>query len=278
MNKDFEYIKFEFICGAEIAEILPAYLESYEFEVFEENENGINAFVQSNLYHEDIKTAVDELAEQFDFTYKIVHIPFQNWNAVWESNFQPIVVDDFCGIRADFHEPLQHVEHELVITPKMAFGTGHHETTFMMIQAMRKINFDSKSVFDYGCGSGILAILAARLGATHAVGVDNELPSYESTIENATINGVGDKITSIYGTLEAVEAENFDVILANINRNVILMTLHTLINKSAKSAYLLFSGFIEDDLELMKVAFMDKGLTIEAVNKKGKWCCVVCKK
>jgi ribosomal protein L11 methyltransferase len=221
---------------------------------------------------------IKDWSEQFQFQYKTENIPYQNWNEVWESNFQPIIVDDFCGIRAEFHEPLKNVKHELIITPKMAFGTGHHETTFMMIQAMAQLELKGTNVFDYGCGTGVLALLAGKMGAKTLVGVDNEKPSYESTIENAEINGQAEKTTAYFGTLEAVSETDFDVILANINRNVILMTLHLLLPKLKTGGYILFSGFLQIDLEMMHKTMKDNGLSIIETKQKDKWCCLVCKK
>ncbi len=278
MNKNFEYIKYSFACNEDTTAFLPAFLGDFDFEVFEETETGLEAFMQSELYHEGVETQIKDWSEQFQFEYTKTTIPYQNWNQVWESNFQPIVVDDFCGIRAEFHEPLQGVKHELIITPKMAFGTGHHETTFMMIHAMAQLDMKDTNVFDYGCGTGVLALLAGKMGAKTLVGVDNEKPSYESTLENAEINGQADKMTAYFGTLEAVAETDFDVILANINRNVILMTLHLLLPKLKTGGYILFSGFLNEDLELMQKTLTENNLSIIETKLKDKWCCLVCRK
>jgi ribosomal protein L11 methyltransferase len=271
------YYQYNFHCNPETTEILPALLEELPFDMFEETETGIAAYIRADDHTDDIEQQVNALKSDFDFTVEKIFIEAQNWNAVWESNFEPIVVDDFCGVRADFHPPTQNVTFDLVINPKMAFGTGHHETTYMMLQTMRNMPFEGKKVLDYGAGTGILAILAAKLGATNIDAVDNEYPAYEGTIENAVLNDVS-VIESYYGTLEVIEGSNYDVILANINRNVILASLQTLYDKLAKGGTILFSGFIPDDKTLMLHAFEQQGLTVENVEQRGNWLCVKCLK
>lgn len=243
------------------------------FDTFEETENGINAYIKKNDFNEDVENQLVELSNTFNFEYSIDEIIGQNWNEVWESNFNPIIIGEFCGIRADFHATIANVEHEIVINPKMAFGTGHHETTHMMIEMMQKIDFQSKRVFDYGCGTGILAIMAGKLGATEIVGVDNEYPAYESTIENSEINGVP-FIKSIFGTLKDVNDSDFDVILANINRNIIINSLDVLIEKLKPNGIMMMSGFLKEDESFMRNAIEMKGLNYIETKQKGNWVCM----
>ena len=143
-------------------EMLIALLSQSAYNGFEEEEFGFKTYISESDYQEEIFL---QLAEKFDFSYKVKLIPNQNWNAIWESNFQPIRINNFCGIRADFHPSFIKVKHAITINPKMAFGTGHHETTLSIMEVMETLNFKGKKVFDYGCGTGILAILAAKMGA-----------------------------------------------------------------------------------------------------------------
>lgn len=258
---------------SDFSEALVALMSEMPFDTFEESEIGVKAYIKKLDFNQDIENQLVELSNTFNFDFSIEEIEAQNWNEVWESNFNPIVIGDFCGIRADFHAPIPNVEYEIVINPKMAFGTGHHETTHMMIEAMKNIDFHSKRVFDYGCGTGILAIMAGKLGATEIVGVDNEYPAYESTIENAEINGVP-FIKSIFGTLKDVNEGNFDIVLANINRNIIINSLDVLFDKLNPEGIMMMSGFLKEDESFMRNAIEMKGLTFIETKQKGNWICM----
>lgn len=253
-------------------EILMAFLGELSFESFEETEQGFNAYLAESNHDDALKNRLSELQGTYKFSWLTEKIVPQNWNAVWEAGFQPIQVADFCGIRADFHEPIPEVKHELIINPKMAFGTGHHETTFMMIQRMAELEFTDKKVFDYGCGTGVLAILASRLGAKQIDAVDIEEPAYENTIENASINQV-DNIDIFHGTLSAIQQTNFDIILANINRNVILESLPALYDKLNASGIVLISGILIEDQQLVINKALDSGFKLENKLEKGEWTC-----
>lgn len=272
MNNNYFCISFN--NTAELSEVIIALLGELPFDTFEETPTGgVKAYIKAADYSAAVATEVEQLAEQFDVSFQQLEIESENWNEVWESNFHPIVIDHFCGIRADFHQPIADVKHEIIINPKMAFGTGHHETTFMMIQMMEDMDFHQKSVFDFGCGTGILAIMASKLGATEIVGVDNEYPAYESTIENATLNGVP-FITSIFGVLENVTQGNFDVIFSNINRNIIVNSLDVLVEKLKTNGTILFSGFLKEDENYMKSAITASGLQYISSKYKGDWVCI----
>lgn len=186
MNND--YIEIDIKTSEETAEMLMALLGDLPFEMFEENSEGVKAYIKKKDYSEDIDAYLSELQDAIDFSFEKNEIEGQNWNEVWESNFHPLRIGDFCGIRATFHESLQPIEHELIINPKMAFGTGHHETTHLMIEAMQHLDLKGKTVLDYGCGTGILSFLAKKLGAGVLEAIDNDYPAYESTVENAEIN------------------------------------------------------------------------------------------
>jgi ribosomal protein L11 methyltransferase len=251
-------------------EIIMAVLSDLPFDTFEETTTGVKAFMPESDWNESIEQQITALSEEFDFSFEKTFIPYQNWNVIWESNFQPIRVDDFVGLRADFHPPTEGVVFDLVINPKMAFGTGHHETTYMVMQLMQYIDFVGKKVLDYGCGTGILAILASKMGATDLEAVDIEEPSYENTIENCAINGVHN-VKSFCGTLDVVPSSNFDIILANINRNVILYSLPDLKKRLNKGGILLISGFLKQDEQILLDATAKQGFQHIETKQRGNW-------
>ncbi len=251
-------------------EVLIALLGHLPFDTFEENETGFNAFLPDAGGQEAVDAEITELQKCFNFQFEKTHIPGQNWNEIWESNFHPVIVGSFCGIRADFHEPLPGMEHELVINPKMAFGTGHHETTFSVIEIMQGIQFTGKTVLDYGCGTGVLAILASRLGARHVEAVDIEVESYRNTVENSQVNRA-ENVQAIHGILGDVPGTEFDIILANINRNVILDSLGPLYELLKPEGILVVSGFVLDDEQLMAGSLQNHGFAILETKKKNNW-------
>ncbi|MBL0129803.1 MAG: 50S ribosomal protein L11 methyltransferase [Chitinophagaceae bacterium] len=238
---NFIQIEFQNI-NATQSDLLLAQLNEMGFTGFEELENSLKAFIPAQDFDE---VAIVALATKDDLTYSKSDIAETNWNAVWESNFQPVLVDDYVGIRADFHEPLTGVDYEIVITPKMSFGTGHHATTYMMIQQMRKIDFTGALVFDFGTGTGILAILAEKSGAKKIIAVDND----DWSIANSKENAVRNNCTKIeFKKTERIPEETkFDIILANINKNVILANFSSLVNQLAPDGILLLSGLLEAD-------------------------------
>ncbi|MFK7950118.1 MAG: 50S ribosomal protein L11 methyltransferase [Saprospiraceae bacterium] len=282
------YHNYKITALPEMAEIIMAFLGQLGFDTFETTEEGVDAYISEREHTETVQDEVKRLKSQFSFDYVIEQIAEQNWNAQWEANFKPVVVRDFCAVRASFHDPIPNVEFELVINPKMAFGTGHHETTFMVVDVMQGLNFERKRVFDYGCGTGILAILASKLGADMIDAVDIENESYLNTIENAEINDVHN-INAFEGTIEVIDGNDYDVILANINRNVILATLPELRSKlatevsprfrdaagQAKAGKLIISGFLKEDEGILRQACMDNDLTIEKVLTKNNWLCML---
>ena len=266
------YYKYAVVCDSDKVDLLIGITAQQPFDSFEETETGFSAFIREQDDSEATSTAMRAYANQFDFSFEKVFIPYKNWNEVWESNFQPIEVEDFVRIRADFHPAAPGFEHEIIINPKMAFGTGHHETTYMMMVIMRDLDLKNKTVFDYGCGTGILAILAAMRGATELDAVDIEQPSYENTLENARINKA-ENIETFHGTLETVPARKYDCILANINRTVILPSLAELYNRLEQDGDLLISGFLAEDADLMENATREAGFVTVRTEKRGNWIC-----
>ncbi len=255
-------------------EILIALLAEYlPFDSFEEKAEGLEAYLAEEVEPGQVEPMLKDLAEQYDFRYSYELLPDKNWNEEWEAAFQPVKVDNFCMIRADFHPADPQVTFDLVINPKMAFGTGHHETTFMMIKMMEDLDFTHKKVLDYGCGTGVLAILASKMGAQEIDAVDIEAPAYENTIENAQINDVFN-VRAIHGTLQAVIDEGYDLILANINRNVILESLRPLRKKMKPTSILLISGILKQDEALIREAIQKNGFTLTSRLEKGEWLCM----
>jgi ribosomal protein L11 methyltransferase len=222
------YWQYTIHTDPERAEPLLGLLSILPFNSFTATEDGWLAYLSDTEDWQALEVALQGYQSIIPFTFEKEKMPDQNWNAVWESNFQPIQVGTFCGVRADFHPPFDGVKYDLVIQPKMAFGTGHHETTYMMMEQMEKLEWPGKKVLDYGAGTGILAILAAQLGAATIDAVEIEAPACENAIENTERNGTP-QVRVIAGTLDAVPKQSYDIILANINRNVILDSMSAFI-------------------------------------------------
>lgn len=260
---------------AEVNDILVAYLSDYKFNGFGEEDGALIAYIDEGDYTSELKQSLETLTNQYQLNVSSSIIENQNWNAKWESDYQPVWVDDFCAIRATFHEPITTVKHEIIVTPKMSFGTGHHATTYMMMKQMQHLDFNAKTVFDYGCGTGVLAILAHKLGATDLDAIDIDSWAYENTLENITINESQDAIQVYCGEIDKAPEKEYDFVLANINRNVILGTMEAMGSRLKKGGYLLTSGFLEEDVELVKAAAAKIGLTLHKKVEREKWRCLV---
>ncbi len=249
--------------------ILIALLGESGFEGFEEEENMLHAFIKEEQFDAD---AVKELLDGFNLKSSVTVIPPMNWNAEWERNFHPVIVDDFCRVRAAFHEPLADVKHEIIITPKMSFGTGHHATTYMMLQAMGDIDFNDKKVLDFGAGTGILAILAEKCGASAILAIDNDEQCVENALENLAVNQC--KRIQVEKRDSADSTDIYDVILANINRNIILSNMASLQQHLSPSGVLLVSGLLKQDLSDIEQEAVKNGLSISAIWEKQNWICL----
>lgn len=254
-------------------DVIMAQLSEMGFEAFEENEDNIVGYLSSGLYHAEFKTEVDGLLASAGFAGSWSNMEARNWNEVWESNFSPVEVENVCRVRAHFHASDESYPYEIVIQPKMAFGTGHHQTTYMMLKSMAGLDFKDKNVFDFGCGTGILAIFASMLGAQNIVANDIEKESYLNTIENADVNRIYN-IKAIEGGLEVIEDQQFDVILANINRNVLLASATRLSALSKPGSVLLLSGILENDYEIIVQTFTEAGFALQNREQKDTWLCL----
>lgn len=268
-----DYWKYTLRANPETSEILVAYLAEAPFDTFEETETGLNAYLPAHAGQTEAERQIEVLQQQFDFVWDKAFIPGQNWNEIWESNFPPVIVGDFCAVRADFHEPNPDVRYELVINPKMAFGTGHHETTWQCIAAMEHLPLAGKKILDFGCGTGVLAILASKLGAAEVEAVDIEDESYRNTLENSAINGV-ENIVARCGTLTSVQGSDFDGILANINRNVILDSLPGLAQRMTSGGWLLVSGILLQDEDVVTENAANAGFVKKKKTERGNWLCL----
>jgi len=236
-------------------------LSEIGFDTFEEVEFGFKAYIPSADFDEELllKTLLP-YREMFTFSYDITLIPQKNWNEVWESNFEPLTIGGQVFVRATFHEPRPEFQYEIVIDPKMAFGTGHHQTTSMMLQLMLENEFAQKKVLDMGCGTGILAIMAAKLGAAAITAIDYDPLCYESTLENAQLNHIKN-IKVICGSKEAIPAQQFDTILANINRNILIDQVRRYSEVLKPEGEIYLSGFYEKpDLDIIIDAARKYGL------------------
>lgn len=255
--------------SSEQSAILIAQLSDAGFDGFEEEENALKAFITDTRYDE---TLVCEIAASLDTAFSKSIIPKTNWNKVWESNFEPVIVDDLVAIRAEFHQPVAGVKHEIIITPKMSFGTGHHATTYMMLQEMGRVDFHGKTVFDFGTGTGVLAILAEKLGASKIAAIDNDDWSIRNAAENIARNNC--HLIELKKSEEIDEKGLFDIILANINKNVILHHFSAMTRKMTPGGILLLSGLLQedkDDIFRIKNAY---SLQIIDTNTRSNWLCI----
>ncbi len=251
-------------------EILLAELEATAFESFMETETGLSAYVQYDLHTDTILENIQIIhTEGFNITHTIETIEQVNWNEEWEKNFEPILVDGICAVRAPFH-PKTDVTYEIIIEPKMSFGTGHHETTHMMIQHLLNLDLQDKKTLDMGCGTAILAILAEMKGAKPIDAIDIDNWCYLNSIENAERNNC--KHISVYeGDATLLTNQQYDVIIANINRNILLNDIPTYVKRLNPKGTLLLSGFYEEDIPSIENCCVTNGLTFEKKLKKNNW-------
>jgi ribosomal protein L11 methyltransferase len=253
---------FQIIGEAFHRDILMAELADLGFDTFEETETGCKAFIAAEKFNQlALQTLLESYSADFAFDFSLAEIEQQNWNAVWESNFEPIIIADQIYVRATFHPARPEFTYEIVIDPKMAFGTGHHQTTSLVMAMMLEEDFKSKKVLDMGCGTGILAILAEKLGAVELDAIDYDSLCYESTLENTALNQCS-QINALCGSKEAIPDKAYDIILANINRNILLDQLDRYSDVLLPGGKLYLSGFYEHpDLEILK----EKAATLNLV-------------
>lgn len=253
-------------------DIVIAELGEIGFESFVENEQGVLAYIQKAEYTSEVINKLSSLdfGEAFSFNFESKLIEDQNWNSEWEKNFEPLYVADICYVRAPFHPADTSVKYEIVIEPKMSFGTGHHSTTALVMTAMADIDFSGKTVLDMGSGTGILAILAHKMGAAKVKAIDIEEWAYNNALENVDRNGA-DGVSVFQGGIEQVGDDRFDVILANINRNILLEQMPVYAKALNAGGVILMSGYITEDKEIIKASAADNGLVFVSDDTNKNW-------
>ena len=269
-----DYIEANFVLSPlqPFSEVLTAELAEIGFESFIETETGILGYSQQKEFNE--KTVAQCIAEiilhgcEIKYDFKI--IPAQNWNKSWEDSFEPIVIDNRCIIRAPFHSLNSKVEYDIVIEPKMSFGTGHHETTSMMAVELLDLDVKEKDLLDMGCGTSVLAILAKMKGATYVCAIDNDEWAYANSKENCLLNNC-EEIDVKLGDADLLKPEKFDVILANINRNILLKDMGKYVKTLKKDGQLLMSGFFTVDVDSISACAKQLGLTRVDVKTMNNW-------
>lgn len=274
MDSTYYQIEFDLKSRSD-ADVLIALLGELPFEGFDESgEDRLLACISASGFDESaLKEALQPISE---CTYRISVVKTENWNSRWESEFQPVLVDDFVSVRAHFHPMQAGVEHELLITPKMSFGTGHHATTVSMMRLMRSIDFRGKRVFDFGTGTGILAILAEKMGAVLVDAMDNDDWSVLNTEENVRNNQC--RIVRVMQGEEVPDAGGYDVVLANINLNVILAQLPRIVAAVKPGGKILLSGFLVSDGEKMITELDRHNLTLAQDVTCSGWLALTCAK
>ena len=252
------------------SEILIAELGEKPFESFMETENGFSAYIQKDLWTKNILDDIYLLhSTEFTISHTIEEIEQVNWNEEWEKNFEPIDVNGKCHVRAPFH-PKTYAEFDIVIEPKMSFGTGHHETTHMMIQHLLETNVSNLKTLDMGCGTAILAILAEMKGAKPIDAIDIDNWCYLNSIENAERNNCHE--ISVYeGDASLLKGNKYDLIIANINRNILLNDMHQYVDCLNKNGILLLSGFYNEDIPFIDESCTEKGLTFVKKFERNNW-------
>lgn len=258
------------------ADILTAELAEAGYESFVDTEDGILAYAQVTAIdsvHPVRDTFLETSNDEVNASFEVKIIPQQNWNAVWESDFQPVVVEEYLSILAPFHERAGHKGMIVEIQPKMSFGTGHHQTTWMMSKALFELERIPEYVLDMGTGTGVLAIIAEKLGAKHIVAVDIEDWSVENTIENAEHNGCT-KIEALRGDIDILHGRTFGLILANINKNVLKAHMAEYSNMLEKGGTLLLSGFFDTDVEELVTFAEQFGLKKLSILNKDNWAAI----
>jgi len=279
-----KYIEYKISCipDEESSEIMVAELAELGFDSFSdysETEKSISGYLPASEISRYEKE-IHEYLEDSGRPYERIEIKDDtNWNALWESNFEPILIEGRCHIRAPFHEKRDDVEHEVVIMPKMSFGTGHHATTSLILARLMDADLTGKKGLDMGSGTGVLAILAVKQGAAHVDAIDIDRWAYENCIENIEMNRVGDRISVQEGDASLLcKSEKYDFILANINRNILLTDMEHYTRVLKTGGAILFSGFLEVDIPVIQRKARELGLApVEAVLKNG-WAMVECKK
>ena len=267
-----------------VTDVLSFHLGAIGYDSFVVTENVLEAYVpEKDFSEEELKKILQQLSidladlfKDIDLSYKFNLIEDKNWNTEWEKNyFEPLVLSEKCLVRSSFHEVDKEYEYEISIDPKMAFGTGHHQTTYLMLQEILKLDLKDKTILDIGCGTAVLAILASKMGAKHITAIDFDEWAYENAKENVLLNDISN-IDVKLGEVDLVANETFDFIFANINRNVLLQDIKHYAKSLSSGGVLIMSGFYLSDVPVIKEECEKYGLTYKKTEQKDKWCAVLC--
>lgn len=271
-----DYIELQCIVTAlpESADRAMAVLAEEGFESFSDTDNGFLAYIPEKDFSDELQGKISSglLSEVVSsFSWKV--IPAQNWNALWESEYEPVNIDNRCLVLAPFHTVTTQVPYRITIEPKMSFGTAHHETTRLMIRYLLDMDISRKRVLDMGCGTAVLAILAAMRGASTIDAIDNDEWAFNNSLENAELNVPG-KISVFLGDAALLKGKTFDLIIANINRNILTADMQYYSESLSARGLLLMSGFYRDDIPVIDESAVRYGLSLLSTREEGKWAAV----
>ncbi len=275
-----EYTEFKIsVRDDEHAEIITAMLADYPFESFCDDESLLSAYILSAEY-DACREEVAEVLSSLDVAWREQKIEQQNWNAAWESDFEPVRVEGDCPIliRAPHHAPASVEGMDVVIAPRMSFGTGHHATTALMSRTIAEMDFQGKRGLDMGCGTGVLAIVAAKCGAASMVAVDIDEWACDSCRESIALSGVEDRVDVRCGSMQEVVGEKFDFVLANINRNILIDMMPSFAEALTSGGALLMSGFFAEDIPILDRLASENGFCLERHAEREGWAVMVCSK
>ena len=266
-------------CDAEFTEILIAETAEAGFDTFQETESGFEAFAEQDDYDQEMIDAIRQRYSHVQpLSFELSRIEKENWNEQWEKSFEPVVVDDRCIVRAEFHQPSKTYPYEIIITPKMSFGTGHHATTWLMLKCQMEINHEQKRVMDAGCGTCILSIMAQKRGAAFVDAFDIDEWSTVNGKENLDRNGC-DRVLLRQGTVRTLTFENsFDILLANINKNILLDEMPEYARHLRPGGLLVLSGFYVTDVADLTTRAANEGFILQKMEERDTWCALVLSK
>lgn len=273
------YSRLQVICAPDFSEILMAEIAEAGFDTFMETETGFEAYAEGDAFDKQLLNEIKEkYAHVSPLTFQFDELEKQNWNEEWEKNVEPIIVDDKCLVRAAFHKIEKTYPYEIIITPKMSFGTGHHQTTHLMLSAQMKMDHRAKRVMDAGCGTAILSVMASKLGATEIEAFDIDEWSVENGNENAANNNCNNIHIQLGKINEVTLTGTFDIILANINKNILLAEIQQYASYLKPAGQLLLSGFYVKDIPDLKVEAAKYGLTEVLNQERETWACLLLRK
>jgi ribosomal protein L11 methyltransferase len=265
-----EHQQITVVCNANFTEIIMAEFAAIGFDNFQETNDGFVANTNTNVDLSAVNDIIKRYKEQSGVTYSVKEVARENWNKKWEKSYKPIIVEDKCIVRASFHPPQPNYPIEIIINPKMSFGTGHHETTYLMMDAQLRIDHVNKTILDAGCGTGILSILSGKLGAASITAYDNDKWVMDNVQENLKINDIEAEI--LLGTVQSIEfTSNFDIILANINKNILLEDIPYYAKLLLTGGILVLSGFYKNDLQEIEHLARENDLKMVTTKTKNDW-------